>query len=92
LNAGMSYTGREVSGSGTMTFAAETSKTAAITFDVPFPTGVVPSVVVSVEDALGTWRSHPKNPTNAGFTMSIIENASVARTGSVNYHWVAKER
>jgi hypothetical protein len=39
LNAGMSYTGREVSGSGTMTFAAETSKTAAITFDVPFPTG-----------------------------------------------------
>jgi len=77
-----------MSGTATVTFAAATSSTLAVTFPKAFP--VAPRVFVNIASTAPAagWTARATSPSTAGFTLHLSGTASAAWTG-VPVHWLA---
>jgi len=75
------------SGTATVTLAAATSGSVAVTFPTPY--AAAPTFVPSVQDAVGNWSVAYSGLSGSGVTIKIIETGGVSRTGSVTVGWIA---
>lgn len=78
-------------GEESVVVTAATSKTQAVTFDIPYAS--TPSVVAQIDSGSGTfsnWHARAINPTTTGFTVFVFGPAAISAT--VPVAWIAQPR